>query len=126
MTPERTQAHTPGPWKYRKMDGMTGFVEAPKAKGMAYALDVCGDDYTGYGDDEQREINMQFIARAPETAAELAQCRERVKVLEEALKKIRDTEGKVCDSYQDCHHAACWSSYNSWAIAHATLAKVQP
>ena len=60
---------TKGPWKIRESShGIAPFVEADKAPGMAYALDVCGDDYTGYGDDEQREINMRLIALAPEMA----------------------------------------------------------
>ena len=57
---------TPGPWRFRKEHGLSGFVEAPKANGMAYGLDVCGDDYTGYGGEEQREINMHLIAAAPD------------------------------------------------------------
>lgn len=46
------------------MRGFRLFIEAPRAEGMPYALDVCGDDYTGYGDDEAREKNMRFIVHA--------------------------------------------------------------
>lgn len=60
---------TKGPWILREsVHGLPPFVEAPKAKGMAYGLDVCGDDYGGYGEDEQREINMRLIALSPEMA----------------------------------------------------------
>ncbi len=55
-----------GPWRFRKEHGLPGFVEAPKANGMAYGLDVCGDDYVGYGEEEQREINMRYISALPE------------------------------------------------------------
>ncbi len=57
---------TPGPWRKRSMAGMRSFVEAPKANDMPYALEVLGDDYTGYGDDEQRERDVAFVAAAPD------------------------------------------------------------
>jgi hypothetical protein len=59
---------TKGPWTLRRNTRFGTFVEAPKAEGMGYALDVCGDDYSGYGDEEQREANMALIALAPELA----------------------------------------------------------
>ncbi len=40
---------------------------------------------------------------------------------EDALKLIRDTQGKVCEQYEICEHESCKSSYDSWAIADATL-----
>lgn len=52
---------TPGLWRVRKGHGLC-FVEAPKQNGMPYGLDVCGEDYTGYGDEAQREIHMNLIA----------------------------------------------------------------
>ena len=39
----------------------------------------------------------------------------------EALKEIRDTQGKVCDNFELCDHRACQSSYSSWAIADKAL-----
>lgn len=58
---------TPLPWHTRgPARGLRLFIEAPKANGMPYALDVCGDDYTGYGDDEAREANMRYIVHARE------------------------------------------------------------
>jgi len=41
-----------------------------------------------------------------------------------ALKEIRDTQGKVCDNFELCHHRACQSSYSSWAIANQALHKI--
>ena len=56
---------TPLPWHTRgPARGLRLFVEAPKCEGMPYALDVTGDDYTGYGDDEAREQNMRYIVLA--------------------------------------------------------------
>lgn len=57
---------TPGEWKLRTHHSLPAFVEAPKAPDMPYALDVCGDDYTGYGGEEMRRINMQAISAVPE------------------------------------------------------------
>ena len=59
---------TDGPWLLRTHPALPPFVEAPRSKQMAYALDVCGDDYTGYGDEEQRSINMELISLCPEMA----------------------------------------------------------
>lgn len=58
---------TPGPWRIREM-GSEFFVEADGSPDMPYRLDVCGDDYTGHGDDEQRRHNFNLIAAAPEMA----------------------------------------------------------
>lgn len=55
-----------GPWKVRTHSALPCFVEAPRNKKMGYALDVCGEDYTGYGDDKQREKNMTAIAHVPD------------------------------------------------------------
>lgn len=54
-----------GRWHYRKKSGMPGFVQAdvPDAN-MPYGLEVLGDDYCGFGDDEQRERDCQFVAAA--------------------------------------------------------------
>lgn len=54
-----------GRWHYRKKGSMPGFVQAdvPDAN-MPYGLEVLGDDYCGFGDDEQRERDCQFVAAA--------------------------------------------------------------
>ena len=58
-------AATPGPWKHRRHPHRAeGFVEAPQANGMAYALEILGDDYNGYGDEDQRQNDCAFIAAA--------------------------------------------------------------
>ena len=44
-----------------------------------------------------------------------------VERLRSALQKIRDEEGKVCEEYEICDHAACRSSYRSWAYAEQAL-----
>ena len=64
MSDKQINNHTPLPWNLRKMCMRPSFIEAPKHNGMAYGLDVCGDDYSGYGDDEQREQNMEFMHHA--------------------------------------------------------------
>lgn len=57
------KAASKGPWRLRSMDDDC-FVEAPGSPDMPYRLDVCGDDYTGHGEDEQRRHNCTFIAAA--------------------------------------------------------------
>ena len=85
---------TKGPWKLRtSQNGLPPFVEAPKAKGLAYSLDVCGDDYTGYGDDDQRLVNMELITLAPEMATT---------IMSGSPTLIEDMAGrleKLCDKY---------------------------
>ena len=44
-----------------------------------------------------------------------------LRIATEALREIRDTQGKVCDNFGLCHHRACQSSYCSWAIADEAL-----
>lgn len=66
-------AASKGSWSYRKKAGMPGFVQAdvPDAN-MPYGLEVLGDDYCGFGDDEQRERDCQFVAAAnPEVVLDL-------------------------------------------------------
>ncbi len=64
----RNQA-TKGPWKKRQ--GPTEFecfVEGPRPENMAYSCELLGDDYTGFGDDEQRTHDVEFVASAHEMA----------------------------------------------------------
>lgn len=54
-----------GRWYYRKRAGMAGFVQADvPGTNMPYGLEVLADDYCGFGDDEQRERDCQFVAAA--------------------------------------------------------------
>ena len=46
----------------------------------------------------------------------------RERKLREALTEIKRDQGKVCENFELCTHAACQSSYASWAIANAALA----
>jgi hypothetical protein len=55
------RAASEGPWRVREL-GLDFFVETPGEPDMPYRLDVCGDDYTGHGDDEQRRANFDYIA----------------------------------------------------------------
>lgn len=53
-------------WKVRERRDRSGnlvdcFVEGPPAPGMAYGLEVLGDDYTGYGDIEGKRRHCQMI-----------------------------------------------------------------
>ena len=64
----RNQA-TKAPWKKRQ--GPTVFecfVEGPRPEKMAYSCEIIGDDYTGFGDDEQRMHDVEFVAAAHEMA----------------------------------------------------------
>ena len=44
-----------------------------------------------------------------------------LRIATEALKEIRNKEGKVCDNFELCRHRACRSSYSSWMIADKAL-----
>lgn len=73
---------TEGPWHVRENGPSEFFVEAPGSPEMPYRLDVCGDDYVGHGDDEQRRRNWDFIAAAdPDTVLAL-------------VARIREMEGR--------------------------------
>ena len=77
---------TPLPWHTRgPARGLRLFIEAPKAEGMPYALDVCGDDYTGYGEEEAREQNMRYIVHAANSLPDLLADRDRLKAVNAEL-----------------------------------------
>lgn len=57
--------HSPAPWTVIKGNGLL-FIKGHRAPGMAYNLEVGGEDYTGYGEDEQREVDLRLMACAPE------------------------------------------------------------
>jgi len=90
MSTEQHTKHTALPWILRKKKGLPSFVEASAHNGMAYGLDICGDDYAGYGEEEQREANMEFIVNACNSHYSLL---EQNKALVEALKAIVDCYG---------------------------------
>jgi hypothetical protein len=54
-------------------------------------------------------------------AGDMARLEERCRMYEEALIRIRDNEGVVCNDFGSCDHAACRSSFDSWAIADQAL-----
>lgn len=91
--------HTKTPWEFvpARKEGRSScgsFIRAPKEGNMPYALEVAGEDYTGYGDEERRAADLQFIVaavnshdrllaeRAELVAAAIARLSERVKLLE--------------------------------------------
>jgi hypothetical protein len=49
---------------------------------------------------------------------------QKLTIATEALKEIRDTQGRVCDNFELCNHKSCQSSYSSWAIANQALYKI--
>jgi hypothetical protein len=64
---------------------------------VAYSLDVCGDDYTGYGEEEQREINMRLIALAPEMAQAIIDRAYAGK--EDGFREVADKIKGICDRF---------------------------
>ncbi len=64
----RNQA-TKGPWEKRQgADMLECFVQGPRPENMAYSCEILGDNYTGFGDDEQRMHDVEFVAAAHEMA----------------------------------------------------------
>ena len=43
--------------------------------------------------------------------------------LRRALEEIKRDEGRVCENFELCTHAACKSSYAAWAIADKALSE---
>lgn len=56
--------HSPTPWTFCKGNGVM-FIRGQRAPGMPYDLAVGEEDYTGYGDEEQREADLRLMAEAP-------------------------------------------------------------
>jgi hypothetical protein len=54
-------------------------------------------------------------------SGEIDRIAQRCRIYEEALLRIRNEEGKVCDDFDRCDHASCRSSYNAWLIADQAL-----
>ncbi len=88
---------TKGPWILRRHPTLAPFVEAPKKKDFPYGLDVCGDDYTGYGDEKQREINMAIIALTPEMADAILQFE--ADGVEHGIKTVAAKIKEICQIY---------------------------
>lgn len=68
--------HTKTPWEFvpaRKEGRMSceAFIRAPKEGDMPYALEVAGRDYTGYGEEERRVADLQFIVKSANAHDEL-------------------------------------------------------
>jgi hypothetical protein len=63
-----------GPWFIRyspKNDGQF-ILSGQRPKDMAYALEILGEDYTGFGDNEQRHKDAEFVVAARNIIAALA------------------------------------------------------
>lgn len=57
--------HTPPPWRVRKnRDESDCFVQGPQPEDMAYAPEIMGDDYNGFGDYEAKLADAELIVRA--------------------------------------------------------------
>lgn len=61
--------HTKTPWEFvpARKEGRfscSSFIRAPKEGNMPYALEVAGQDYTGYGDEARRAADLVFIVAA--------------------------------------------------------------
>lgn len=70
---EHAKAATQGKWFHRTAPRRQGFVQVDvPGTAMAYGLELLGDDYTGYGGNEQRELDCAFVAAAnPSVVLEL-------------------------------------------------------
>jgi len=63
-------AATQGPWMHRKLASrpdIPGFVQGPFVDGLPYACEILGDDYTGFGDNDQHEKDCDYVAKANPT-----------------------------------------------------------
>lgn len=81
---------------------MTTDIDALVAEGKKAALSAAHDDCLLLSD--------------------LADTLECTQAVVEAVREIKDREGKVCDNYDTCTHTSCQSSYAAWAIADNALA----
>ena len=52
------------PWEFRQHPRMPSFIQAKPAnpQRLGYGLEVFGEDYTGYGEAEQREHDLKLAA----------------------------------------------------------------
>lgn len=84
--------HTKEPWWLKEHAAIGCFVEAEGNADMPYKLDVCGDDYTGHGEDEVRKANMERIVSCVNNCAGLnpGGIKDVIEALEEARKEIAE------------------------------------
>ena len=82
---------------------------------MGYQYDNPYEEIT-WDDLTTEEKNVELEKLLKEDAA-------RIRELEDALREIKDTQGKVCKNYEICQHISCSSSYSSWAIADKALSE---
>jgi hypothetical protein len=78
---EKSEKASTAPWI--KRDHRLGeehgcIVQGQKPEGMAYNLEVLGDDYEGFGGDKQRALDVSFVADAHLNIALLKECHERL------------------------------------------------
>jgi hypothetical protein len=61
---ELGQTATARPWNLRRHPRLPTFIQAQPAnpQKLGYALEVFGEDYTGYGEQEQREKDLELSA----------------------------------------------------------------
>jgi len=61
-----------------------------------------------------------------EAMLEFRELRAKAKLMQDALERIVQECGKVCQNFEVCEHQSCGSSYLSWAIADAVVNPVKP
>jgi len=87
-----------------------------RAETAEYAVTVLS---VGLRATEERAEKAEDCLIAEQESRERAEAR--AAALEDALREIKDTQGKVCAEFEFCNHTSCASSYASWAIADAAL-----
>lgn len=71
---------------------------------------------------EMQALTAKHSARVRELMEANNREVERRRKLRKALGSIKSTQGKVCQSFEVCEHAACASSYAAWAISDKAIA----
>ena len=77
---------TKAPWKKRQHptgDASECFVEGPRPEGMPYACEILGDDYTGFGGNEQRMYDAEFIAEIHNMTSHIKRLQDKIDSLTE-------------------------------------------
>lgn len=84
-------SHTAEPWEFvpaiKGRLSLRAFIRAPREGGMPYALEVAGEDYTGYGDDERREADLQRIVACVNACADMDDPAKEIDDLRSALRE---------------------------------------
>ena len=87
---------TPGPWETRTTTHEpAGFVQGPPVDDMPYRAEILGDDYTGFGDDEQKARDVAYVAAANPAAiltlvADLESAQDERRALRAAEQNLRE------------------------------------